>query len=80
MEIPREDLLSHMIILPNNTGISLIKNSLFADLSKPPITKPLAELKQYPRSKLKNLQYFKNHTKINSITLITMHFALSSAL
>ena len=53
MEANRK-LLSHMIILPNNTGISLIKNSLFADLSEPPITKSLAEMEQYPRGKLKN--------------------------
>jgi len=54
MEITREELLTHMIILPNNAGISLIKNSLFADLSEPPITKSLVEMEQYPRSKLKN--------------------------
>lgn len=54
MEITREELLTHMIILPNNAGISVIKNSLFADLSEPPITKSLAKMEQYPRSKLKN--------------------------
>lgn len=49
-----------MIILLNNKEISLIKNSLFADLvRKPPITKPLAKKEQYPRieSKTNEKQY-----------------------
>lgn len=51
---PHGELLSHMIILPNNKEISLIKNSLFADpVSRPPITKPVAKKEQYPRIELK---------------------------
>lgn len=79
IEIPHEELLSHMIILPNNTGISLIKNSLFADLSNPPINKATRWNGTISKEQIEK-QYFKNHTKINSINLVTMYFALSSVL
>ena len=77
---PHEELLSHMIILPNNKEISLIKNSLFADLArKPPITKALAKKEQYSRGKLKTnfKQNFKNHTKIYLGTFL--YFAFNAA-